>query len=208
MQRPSRIALPRLSVLHVLVLAVISGVLTACATGGASFVPPSRPAQFSMTGIPWGIAGDSVQEHLEPRGYNFNKIDEDGDLWFDGMLFRTPTRVFAFMADQKLVKLRTLIITEDTAAVAMYRTARAELVKQFGTPKETVEEYQAPYKKGDQKQLEAIRSGKGNVRTYWLPPASSRLTLVSVELTDKLVVAVDYESRAWDRESVRRRQQR
>jgi hypothetical protein len=181
---------------------------TACASGGgATFVPPSRPAQFSLSGIPWGVSADSAKALIEPRGYNFNKVDEDGDLWFDGVLNRVPTRIFGFMAGEKLVKLRMLILTEDEHALATYQTTRAELVKQFGPPKETIEEYEAPFKKGDQKQLAAIRSGNATIRTYWLPPGP-RYSLVAVEVTDKLVVSVDYEGLSWDRESVRRRQKR
>ena len=171
-----------------------------------TFVPPSKPAQFSLAGIPWGITADSVKSLIEPRGYNFNKVDEDGDLWFDGVLNKTPTRIFAFMADQKLVKLRMLIITPDSAAVPTYQNTRAELVKRFGQPGETVEEYAAPYKKGDQKQLKAILAGKANIRTTWIPAASSRMSFVATEITDKATIAVDYEGPSWERESVRRRQ--
>ena len=143
---------------------------------------------------------------IEPRGYNFNKIDEDGDMWFDGVLNRTPTRIFAFMADQKLVKLRMIIITEDDAALATYQTTRTELMKRFGQPNETTEEYEAPYKKGDGNQLKAILGGKATIRTHWLPPASTRMSYVAAEVTDKAVVAIDYDGPAWQRESVRRRQ--
>lgn len=177
-----------------------------CASsGGAAFVPPSRPAEFSLAGIPWGIAADSVTALMEPRGYNYNKSDDDGDLWFDGILYRTPTRVFAFMAQQKLVKFRVAINTPDEKAIAMYHSARAELVKQYGQPRETVEEYEAPYTKGDNKQLKAFRDKKATMRTYWLP-TGSRMSQVSIEVGSNLAVLVDYESTAWNRESVRRRQ--
>jgi hypothetical protein len=186
------------------------GVLVAawgCASGGASFVPPSRPAEFSLAGIPWGISADSLTELMTPRGYNYNKADDEGDLWFDGILYRTPTRVYAFMGQQKLVKFRVIINTPDENAITMYRNARAELVKQYGQPKETIEEYEAPYAKGDNKQLRAFKDKKAMMRTYWLPTGGgSRTSLVAVEVTNNLAVLVDYETSAWDRESVRRRQ--
>ena len=37
--------------------------VSACATGGAartSFLPPSRPAEFSLGALPWGASVDSV----------------------------------------------------------------------------------------------------------------------------------------------------
>jgi hypothetical protein len=178
-----------------------------CAGGSrsAAFVPPSRPAEFSLAGIPWGITTDSLSALMSPRGYNYNKTDKDGDALYDGVLYRTPTRVFAFMAQQKLTKFRVVINTPDEKAIAMYNNARAELVKQYGPPKETIEEYEAPYAKGDNKQLQAFRDQKAAMRSYWLP-SGSRTSLVSIMVSSNLAVLVDYESTGWDRESVRRRQ--
>ncbi|MFL5578706.1 MAG: hypothetical protein ACJ79S_22350 [Gemmatimonadaceae bacterium] len=180
---------------------------SACATGGggATFLPPSRPAQFSFAGIPWGIPRDSVTALVEPRGYNFNRTDEDGDMWFDGVLYHAPARVYAFMADDRLVKFRVHIIAPDEDALSTYQSARAELIKQYGAPSETVEHYDAPYKQGDNRQLEALRKGKADIATYWPAGTGARKSYVSVRVTDKLTVVVDYEGPAWDRESVRRR---
>jgi hypothetical protein len=190
---------------HVALALLVAGIGCAGGSRTAAFVPPSRPAEFSLAGIPWGIAADSVSELMSPRGYNYNKADDDGDLLYDGILYRTPTRVFAFMGQQKLLKFRVVINTPDEKAIAMYHTARAELVKQYGQPKETIEEYEAPYAKGDNKQQQAFRDKKAVMRTYWLP-SGSRTSLVSVQVSSNLAVLVDYESAAWDRESVRRRQ--
>ena len=180
-----------------------------CASGSsrsAAFVPPSRPAEFSLAGIPWGIAADSVTEHVAPLGYNYNKTDEDGDLLYDGLLYRVPTRIFAFMGQQKLVKFRMVIYTPDERAIATYQNARTELVKQYGQPRETVEEYEAPYNKGDAKQqLKAFKDKKATMRTDWLPKGT-RTPHVAIFVTSNLTVVVDYESAAWDKESVRRRQ--
>jgi hypothetical protein len=180
-------------------------ILAACASAGPEFIPPTRPAEFSLAGIPWDIRPDSVTKLIEPRGYNLNRVDEDGDMWFDGMLFRTPTRIYAFIGDQKLVRFRMLINTPDEASIAMYNQVRAELVKQYGQPKETIEEYGAPYRKGDSKELEALRAGKAVMETYWNPGSQSRVSHVSVTITDDLQVVVDYDGPTWERESVRRR---
>jgi hypothetical protein len=182
--------------------------VSACATShGNSFVPPSRPAEFSLAGIPWGIAADSVTELMSPRGYNYNKTDDDGDLWFDGVLYRTATRVYAFMGQQRLVKFRMVINTPDEDAVGTYQKVRAELIRQYGQPKETVEEFEAPYTKGDGRIANAFKDKKAAMRTYWLP-SGTRTSLVAVAVSTNLAVVVDYETPAWDKESVRRRQSR
>ncbi len=171
--------------------------------GGAQFLPPSRPAEFSLASVPWGVKADSVTALIEPRGYNFNRVDKDGDLWYDGVLYGAPTRIYAFMGGEKanarLVKMRVVISTPDESALTTYQRVRTELAKQYGTPKETVEQYDA---KGATKE-KAIRSKKADVHTYWLP--GGRMAYVSVQVTEQLMVVVDYDGPAWERESLRRR---
>lgn len=189
-----------------LALIGLASLLAGCASGGgATFLAPSRPAEFSLAGVPWGITPDSVTNLIEPRGYNYNRTDEDGDMWFDGMVFQTPTRLYAFIGQDKLVRFRMIILTEDPDALPVYARVRDELTKRFGAPRETVERFQPPYRKGDAREMEAIRAGKAAIETYWLPPPSGRMSHVSVTVTNELVVVVDYDGPAWERESVRRR---
>ena len=184
--------------------------MPACATGGGptartKFLPPSRPAEFSLGALPWGAQVDSVTSVLEPRGYNYNATDADGDLFYDGVLYRAPTRLFAFMSEQRLVKVRVFINTPDEDALSVYRTVRAELTRQYGAPKETIEEFRAPYRKGDAKELEAIRSGKAAMETHWLASPGAHTPHVAARVTEKLIVVVDYDGPAWEREALRRR---
>lgn len=180
-------------------LAVAS--LGGCMTGRTQFLPPTRPAEFSLAGVPWGVRRDSVTSFIEPRGYNFNRTDNDGDMWFDGVLYGKPTRIYAFMASEQLVKLRVFISTPDDSALAVYQRARAELIRQYGVPKESVERYDAAYARGPKEK--AIRAKKGVVLSYWIPKGSTRF--VSVEVTPELAVIVDYDGPAWEREALRRR---
>ena len=131
-----------------------------------------------------------------------------GLLWYDGMLWQAPTRIYGFMAEQKLVKLRVFISTPDEDALTVYQNARAELIKQYGAPKETIERFQAPYRKGDDKTVEAVRAGKAQFQSYWLPSAAARMSHVAVYVTPDLGVVVDYVGPAWERESLRRRKGR
>jgi hypothetical protein len=201
--RPSRVRVALATLLLVAVPACAGAGGAHYGAGRPSFLPPSRPAEFDLGRLPWGAAGDSVTAVIEPHGYNYNSTDADGDMLFDGMLFRAPTRVYGFMADQKLVKVRVFIMTADEDAMSVYQSVRAELTKQYGTPRETVEEYMAPYRKGDRKELEAIRAEKAEFQTHWMPGA--RTPHVAVAITSKLTVVVDYEGPAWEKESLRRR---
>ncbi|HZF67161.1 MAG TPA: hypothetical protein VEZ47_03895 [Gemmatirosa sp.] len=195
--------------------------LTACASGTTTgrrmpeFLPPSRPAQFSFGGIPWGIRADSVTALVEPRGYNFNSPDGDGDLLYDGVLLRTPTRVLAFLTpEQRLVKFRVVMITPDEQALAVYRAARAELVKQYGAPREVVESAPAAgaeakeEAKRNARALAAIKQGKARQEAHWLVGDGMRQSHVAIGITERLVVSVDYEGPAWDREKLRRHRAR
>lgn len=176
----------------------------ACAGAPAPrFLPPSQPAQFSMVGIPWNISRDSVTALIEPRGYNYNSTDKDGDMWFDGVLLNTPTRVFAFMAGDSLVKLRVRLITTDDKAFPTYAKARAELVKLYGQPRESTEEYEAPFRKGADEQG-AVRAGKATINAHWTIGTGRRQSYVSLHMVQDLVVVVDYDGPAWNREYLRR----
>jgi hypothetical protein len=201
--RPSRVRVALATLLLVAAPACAGAGGAHYGAGRPSFLPPSRPAEFDLGRLPWGAAGDSVTAVIEPHGYNYNSTDGDGDMLFDGMLFRAPTRVYGFMADQKLVKVRVFIMTADEDAMSVYQSVRAELTKQYGAPRETVEEYQAPYRKGDRKELEAIRAGKAEFQSHWMP--GPRTPHVAAAITDKLTVVVDYEGPAWEKESLRRR---
>lgn len=217
--RPSRIvrnpSVPRLYDINVsrvsIARCLLAVAVVGCAGAGNRFLPPSRPAEFSLAGIPWGISPDSVAALVTPRGYNLNKTDRDGDLWFDGMVRGTPTRIYAFIGAKKLVKFRMVMLTPEPKAIGAYRSARAELVRQYGQPKETTEEYLAPYSRADSLTLaRAIKEEKATIRTDWLP-TGSRTSHVSIEVTNipdvnLPAVLVDYESAAWDKESLRRRQ--
>lgn len=189
-------------------LALATTLATGCVPPGsgaqANFIPPTRPAQFSMAGIPWGISRDSVKSVVEPRGYNYNRTDEDGDLWFDGMLLNTPTRVFAYMAGDSLVKLRVRLVTEDANAFPVYDKARAELVKLYGKPQESTAEFAPGYARGKNEQ-QAVSEGKAVVNSHWLIGSGSRQSHVGIYIERDLVVVVDYEGPAWNREYVRRR---
>lgn len=194
-------ALPSFSRTRLLALCVAVAPLGGCMTGHTQFLPPTRPAEFSLAGVRWGVKHDSVTAFIEPHGYNFNRLDSDGDMWFDGVLYGKPTRIYAFMASDQLVKLRVFISTPDDSALAVYNRARAELVKEYGMPKETVERYDAAYAKGPKEK--AIRAKKGVVLSYWMPKGNT--PYVSVEVTPDLVVIVDYDGPGWERESLRRR---
>lgn len=198
-----RVAHRALQVLSLVALALTSG----CAprATGLPFLPPSRPAEFSLAGIPWGIGADSVRALMEPRGYNFNSVDSDGDLVFDGMLMRMPTRVYAFMGEERLVRFRVAMMTPDPDAIPTYARARTELVKRYGAPKETIEEYEAPYAKGDGRAEEAVAKGKATIRSYWIVGQGARQQHIAVGVTDRLTVLIDYDGPTWEKESVRRR---
>lgn len=181
--------------------------VTGCAASGSSapqFIPPTRPAQFSMVGVPWNISRDSTTALIEPRGYNFNSADGDGDMWFDGVLLNTPTRLFAFMAGDTLVKIRVRLVTADENALAVYAKARAELEKLYGKPQESTEEYTAPYAKGKNEQA-AIKAGKATINAHWTVGTGRRQTHVSIFVPKELVVVIDYDGPAWNREYLKRR---
>lgn len=204
--RPASLLSARRGVLAAVLVGVsLTGCATATATArGPEFMPPTRPADFSMAGIPWNVSRDSTTRLIEPRGYNYNSTDEDGDMWFDGVLMNTPTRLFAFMASDSLVKVRVRMITSDEQALPMYDKAYAELVRQYGKPREATREFQAPYAAG-KGEMEAVRNGKATINAHWIVGTGRRETHIAIYMVPELVVVMDYEGPSWNKEYLKRR---
>lgn len=157
-----------------------------------------------MVGMPWSISRDSTAALIEPRGYNYNSTDADGDMWFDGVLLNTPTRLFAFMAGDSLVKVRLRLITADENALTVFARAKAELVKLYGQPTESSEEFSPPYAKGKNEEA-AVKAGKATINAHWTVGTGRRQTHVSLFVPKELVVVIDYDGPAWNREYLKRR---
>lgn len=183
--------------------------LAARVMAAALVVAAARPAQaqeFTFAGIDWNSKAADVRQQLQDKGYEFVQVDKDGDYEFKGRLLGQQAQLLALMSEGRLQKMVVFLATPDEEARSTYADLRRTLVEKYGKPTETIESYDQPYRKGDGREDEAIKAGKGQMHTYWIHEGKPGDDYLGLSVTDNLGVQVTYESRQWTTEVERRRQ--
>jgi hypothetical protein len=187
--------------------AVAAGLLLSAAaapTLARSAPAVAGPRAYLFADIAFGTNAEKVTELLEKRGYRFKGVDEDGDYEYMGRMMGAPTRVYAYMADKKLVRVNVLVATEDEDARETYARMRETMIAKYGQPTQSVEEYDRPYKAGDGREDEAVKKGAARIWTMWTSGKKPNLARVAIGVTEELAVRVIYDSPEWRREDQRR----
>jgi hypothetical protein len=154
--------------------------------------------------IPWGAGGTDVVKAATAAGFRLVAQDHDGDYQLEGEWCGAPAVVYAYMSPTSgLVKVQVRLSAPGDQARSQYARVVQTLASQYGST-EGVEIYRLPYQKGDGREDEAVRVGKGLLYSMWgddLQPGEAALVVRAT----KLVVGLDYESHAWSAESDRRK---
>ncbi len=154
--------------------------------------------------LAWGTSRETAKETLVAKGYSFVKEDSDHDLEFrNAILGQSAVVYLMFGAGGELVKAYVVLATPDEQARGVYQEMVGILSKKYGEPSRRVENYEAPYHKGDGLEDQAIKLGKASLATVWSPDPEENYGIVC-GVTNELAVGVSYESRAWHAEYQRR----
>ncbi|HEX3159922.1 MAG TPA: hypothetical protein VHQ45_15495 [Gemmatimonadaceae bacterium] len=166
-------------------------------------VPAVAHAQETFAGLRFGQGVAQVKSTLAGRGYAFEKVDEDGDLHFNGTIQDQRAIVFAMMqADGTLGRVQVSLVTADEDAIPVYELVLADLVGKYGVPEKVFDFYEPPFANGDGHEARAIQQGKGHRTAFWETPN------IMVSVSRNLTVGVHYEGPAWDAEVARRTRKR
>jgi len=153
--------------------------------------------------IPWGAPAHDVIEAATAAGLQMVAKDADGDYQFEGLLFGSPARVYAFMSPASgLVKVQVRLATPGDEVRRKYAEVVESLARQYGRT-EGVELYKSPFFKGDGRESRAVRLGKGLLYSTWGDDGQPGQAALVVRAT-KSVVGLDYESYDWSVEVARR----
>jgi hypothetical protein len=180
-----------------------SALLVLSALGTVAHAEPTlvRP---TFAGIPWGASPADVVRGASAAGLQVVGQDADGDYQFEGQLFGAPATVFAYISPSSgLVKVQVRLASPDEAARSHYLKVIEGLSREYGAT-ESVEVFRMPFQKGDGREDEAVRVGKGLLYASWgddLQPGQAALVVRAT----KLVVGLDYESHEWSAEADRRK---
>jgi hypothetical protein len=158
----------------------------------------ARAEQPTFADIRWGAPQDEVRKQLALKGFTSGALDKDGDVKFEGNLVGHKTKGFALFADGKVAKITVRIITPNNKAIDTYRSMKDVLSKKYGKPSSDYEFFKKPYYDGDGYETQAIRVGKATFSSFWG-------SALSLEIHESLVVQLNYESEAWEKESDKRK---
>ncbi|HET6383642.1 MAG TPA: hypothetical protein VFJ58_09645 [Armatimonadota bacterium] len=166
---------------------------------------PPAPARKvpNFAGIAWGLTPDQVKAALKEKGYDFTKVDNDGDLWFKGRLGAHDAIAGALMSPTAgLVKVFVGLLTDDSDALDVYHKTFDALTARYGKPDHSYEFYDDPHEKGDGREETAIKVGKGHIAAFW--DFETKDAGLELSVSRGLAVTIAYQAPGWKKEYDRR----
>jgi hypothetical protein len=166
-----------------------------------------EPIQFANT--PWGAGKAQTKANFVAAGWAFDKEDAEGDLQFSGTVptLDEPAVIFAFFSpDEKLVKVQVNIFPPEHRALTVYRSVQDVLIEMYGRPRRDIEHYTYPYDDDGGAighETAAISMGKGIVASLWGNGGTEGGLVLNI--TEKLLDQINYESGSWATELSRRK---
>jgi hypothetical protein len=173
-------------------------------------VPSLMVAQqrsLTFASIPWGAGAAAVKQGMSQQGLTFTKIDEDGDLNFKGTLVGYSATAIALLNPAgQLVKTIVLIYVDDAKARQEYRDMKDVLSTKYGAPSNCFEYFKSPYEEGDGYEEQAIKLSKAVFTCFWGDPSHATGDgSISLEITTKLNLRLEYEGPNWHADLERRK---
>jgi hypothetical protein len=158
----------------------------------------------TFAGIPWGASRVQVLEAAEASGLKVVATDGN-DVELAGAPFGSAAVVHALISPTAgLVKVQIRFEDRETP-VRTYNTVIERLTTLYG-PTEPVELFKRPFVRGDGREDEAVRTGKGMLIAAWGDEREPGQAAVILQ-AGRPGVSVAFESHAWKAESVRRQRQ-
>jgi hypothetical protein len=188
-------------VLRPVCAALLCVILTAASPHAADDAPVQRGDVPTFAGIPWGASRTQVLEAAAASGLRV-VATYGNDVELAGEPFGEAATVQAMLSPTGgLVKIQIRFAANETP-MRTYATVVESLTRLYG-PTEPVELFKRPYARGDGREDEAVRSGKGMLIAAWgdeRQPGQAAVVLHAGQPG----VALEFESHAWKAESKRR----
>ena len=158
----------------------------------------------TFAGMPWGASRTQVLEAAAASGLRV-VASYGSDVELAGEPFGAAAVVHAMLSPTDgLVKVQVRFASNDTPT-RTYATVIESLTRLYG-PTEPVELFKRPYVRGDGREDEAVRTGKGMMIAAWGDERQPGQAAVILH-AGQPGVELEFESHAWKAESQRRRRQ-
>jgi hypothetical protein len=160
---------------------------------------------YRFGGLAWGSTPSEVRAAFTAQGFLFVKVDEDRDYDFEGKVLGYETKIYAYMASGRLVKVQAMLATPDEDCFRAYHQMVDLLTKKYGPPSREGENYDSPYERGDGYEQTAVRVGKAHITSIWLTDTDETdKGGLWITISKKLTVNVHYEGPHWAAELAQR----
>jgi hypothetical protein len=155
----------------------------------------------TFAGIPWGASRVQVLEAAEASGLRV-VATHGSDVELAGEPFGSAAVVHALISPTSgLVKVQVRFAASETPA-RTYNAVVERLTRLYG-PTEPVELFKRPFVRGDGREDEAVRTGKGMLIAAWGDEREPGQAAVILH-AGRPGVELDFESHLWKAESARR----
>ncbi|MDQ6828391.1 MAG: hypothetical protein M3081_05940 [Gemmatimonadota bacterium] len=154
--------------------------------------------------ILWGDPVAVAKEKLKSNGYVVEGM-QGNDLTFRGRFHGYDGRGMIYLADGRVVRTFFSIEPPPAQALVTFDRIRKDLLRQLGPATFNVEHYNAPYVKGDGREVEALQQGQLRVALAWQAGKNPDEGGCFVEMGKDLTLFVVYEGPKWHAERLRRK---
>lgn len=158
-------------------------------------------SQVTFGDTKWRQSPEETKAALEKLDFKHVERTSKGDHFFEGNFLGREAGIIArFNPQNQLLKIKLLIEPPKNRVILHYKGLLSRLKDNHGKPDEEFEVYARPYFKGDGFEEQAIRLNKGQVFAVWTKK------LISIEITNTLLIVISYEHPSWGTEVERRQQ--
>jgi hypothetical protein len=169
----------------------------------------SSSQTLRFAGIVWGDSASTVERKLAAAGFTLAGVDA-GDVGFRGRVAGYDGDGWIYFAKRAAVKALFVVRPAPEHLVGTYERMRIVLLREYGQTRHQLASYQAPYARGDGREVEALQGGKLALATAWKDgPDTGDLKAddpgIILRVTRDLKVYLSFEGPGWTAEAARRR---
>ena len=143
--------------------------------------------------IPWGVSMEQVETVLKERGFESSRHGSTliSEAPYEG---RDSMMVFMFNNANRFYSGNVIYQSNEYTVIPMYNDYRFVLARRYGGPDTAVEYYEEPFRKGDRREIEAIRTENAFFFTEWQFRDGNQ---ASVSILSNLDVCLTFRSPAY-----------
>lgn len=172
----------------------------------------AAPASYNFAGIKWSQSKATVKAQMAAKGYTYERVDDDGDLWFKGTVSQEKASIVAsFTPANQLVQMQVIMKPEENFLAQRYKILKEALRDKYGKPEKDQFAFAAPYKADDGFTGQALKQGKATLKAVWYTAwksdgkgSKTSYAGLSIQADKDIRIYITYIAEGWNAEYDRR----